>query len=146
MPIRSVHHLSREAREHRIFLDLLRIIPGLKTRLLASSLEEARLVADLARIFTLLRRLTIPTYDHPSNVKIQKGVSSARSDDTKGLKGIILDWIAPKGQPLDPPLARNIKTDRGFHHDRTGYLLCPAGLNWSEKVCVPTVMASSILA
>jgi hypothetical protein len=144
MPIRSVHHLSREAREHRIFLDLLRIIPGLETRLFASSLEEARLVADLARISTLLR-LTISTYDHSSNVKIQKGVSSARSDDTKGLKGVILDWIASKGQPLDPPLARNIKTDRGFHHDRTGYLLCPAGLDWSDKACVPAVMASSIL-
>ena len=27
--------------------------------------------------------------------KIQKGVSSARSDDTKSLKGAILDWIMP---------------------------------------------------
>lgn len=64
--------------------------------------------------------------------KIQKGVSGARSDDTKSLKGPILDWIIPQGQPLNPPLARNIKTDRGFHHERTGALLCPTGLDWSD--------------
>ena len=64
--------------------------------------------------------------------KIQKGVSGARSDDTKSLKGPILDWITHHGQPLDPPLARNIKMDHGFHHERTGALLCPAGLDWSD--------------
>jgi hypothetical protein len=65
-------------------------------------------------------------------VKIQKGASGARSDDTKSLKGAILDWITPRGQQLNPPLARNIKTDRGFHHERTGALLCPADLDWSN--------------
>ena len=69
---------------------------------------------------------------YTASIQIQKGVSSARSDDTKSLKSVIIDWITPKGQPLDPPLARNIKTDRGFHHDRTGFLLCPAGLDWSN--------------
>lgn len=67
-----------------------------------------------------------------SYLKIQKGSSNARSDDTKSLKGPILDWITPPGQALIPPLARNIKIDRGFHHDRTGALLCPAGLDWSN--------------
>ena len=42
---------------------------------------------------------------------VQKGVSSARSDDTKGLKGAILDWIVPHGQSLHPPIARNVKID-----------------------------------
>jgi hypothetical protein len=64
--------------------------------------------------------------------KIQKGVSGARSDDTKSLKGVILDWITPRGQSLHPPLSRNIKMDRGFHHERTGALLCPAGMDWSD--------------
>jgi hypothetical protein len=36
-------------------------------------------------------------------------VSSARSDDTKSLKGPVLDWIVPPGQSLTPPLARNVK-------------------------------------
>jgi hypothetical protein len=70
---------------------------------------------------------------HSVLTKIQKGVSSARSDDTKTLKSVIIDWITPRGQVLDPPLARNIKTDRGFNHDFTGRLLCPAGLDWSDK-------------
>ena len=64
--------------------------------------------------------------------QIQRGVSSARSDDTKSLKGPILDWIVPVGESLNPPLARNIKLDRGFHHERTGALLCPAGMDWSD--------------
>ena len=65
--------------------------------------------------------------------KIQKGVSTARSDDTKSLKGPILDWITPQGQSLNPPLARNVKMDRGFHHERTGALLCPVGMDWSNN-------------
>jgi hypothetical protein len=68
--------------------------------------------------------------------QIQKGSSTARSDDTKSLKGAILDWITPRGQYLNPPLARNVKTDRGFHHERTGALLCPAGLDWSNAELV----------
>jgi hypothetical protein len=64
--------------------------------------------------------------------QIQKGTSGARSDDAKGLKGAVLDWVTPRGQPLNPPLARNVKTDRGFHHERTGALLCPTGLDWSD--------------
>jgi hypothetical protein len=65
-------------------------------------------------------------------LELRKGMSGARSDDTKSLKGPILDWIVPHGQTLLPPLARNIKTDRGFHHERTGSLLCPAGMDWSD--------------
>jgi hypothetical protein len=68
-------------------------------------------------------------------IQIQKGAASARSDDTKSLKGAIINWITPQDQSLDPPLARNVKTDRGFHHERTGALLCPAGLDWSNAEC-----------
>lgn len=64
--------------------------------------------------------------------KLQKGASGARLDDTKSLKGPILEWIIPRGQTLNPPLARNVKMDRGFHHERTGSLLCPAGMDWSD--------------
>jgi hypothetical protein len=77
-----------------------------------------------------------------SFLQIQKGVSSARSDDTKSLKGVVIDWITPKGQPLSPPLARNIKTDRGFNHDVTGFLLCPIGLDWADAECVLAVSGS----
>ncbi|RXW13297.1 hypothetical protein EST38_g12556 [Candolleomyces aberdarensis] len=33
---------------------------------------------------------------------------------------------------LSPPLQRNVKTDRGFHHPQTGELLCPVNLNWND--------------
>jgi hypothetical protein len=76
------------------------------------------------QLHTLRRHLNI--------LQIQKGSANARSDDTKSLKGAVLDWITPRGQPLNPPLARNVKIDRGFNHDRTGALLCPAGMDWSS--------------
>ncbi|KJA13492.1 hypothetical protein HYPSUDRAFT_151548, partial [Hypholoma sublateritium FD-334 SS-4] len=64
---------------------------------------------------------------------LQKGASSARSDDTKSLKSAIIDWLVPAGEPLIPPIARNIKIDRGFNHEITGSLLCPAGVNWKDN-------------
>ena len=68
--------------------------------------------------------------------KIQKGISSARSDDTKSLKTVVVDWITPRDKPLNPPLSRSIKTTRGFHHLTTGALLCPAGLDWQNQELV----------
>lgn len=68
--------------------------------------------------------------------QIQKGSSSARSDDTKSMKGPILDWIAPKDGFLDPRIARNNKSERGFHHPVTGFLLCPIEYDWSDEECV----------
>lgn len=72
-------------------------------------------------------------------MQLKKGSSSARSDDTKSLKSAILDWITPRGQALTPALSRNVKIDRGFHHERTGALLCPADMDWSnaEYVHIP---------
>ncbi|KAG1866328.1 hypothetical protein C8R48DRAFT_747584 [Suillus tomentosus] len=61
-----------------------------------------------------------------------KGASGARGDDTKTLKSAVLEWLMPRGQPLIPPLSRNIKSDRGFNHKVTSRLLCPAGLDWSN--------------
>jgi hypothetical protein len=100
------------------------MVPNLETRL--------REGGDVIGIADLVRHDLLTTVHHLMLSKIQKGVSSARSDDTKGLKGPILDWIVPTGQTLNPPLARNVKVDRGFHHERTGALLCPAGMDWSD--------------
>ena len=36
-----------DGKEHRVFLAMLRMIPGLQTRLLSSSDEELRIIADL---------------------------------------------------------------------------------------------------
>ena len=67
-----------------------------------------------------------------SSFKLQKGLSSARANDIKGLKGAIPDWITPPGQSLNPPIARNIKMDCGFNHECTGSLLCSAGMDWTN--------------
>jgi hypothetical protein len=45
----------------------------------------------------------------------------------------IVDWLSPPNEPLIPPIARNVKVDRGFNHQATGALLCPAGVDWSDK-------------
>ncbi|KAF8229710.1 hypothetical protein L208DRAFT_1479565 [Tricholoma matsutake] len=100
--------------QHRAFQQLLRMVPHLLERLMEASNEECMVVAEL----------------------IQKGISSARSDDTKSLKGVVLEWISPPSIPVHPPLSWNVKTNRGYHHPTTGALLCPAGLDWSDvDVC-----------
>jgi hypothetical protein len=115
----------RDKMEHEVFEALLRMIPTLEERLETASDEEIERLAELVGNILLARLLT------SNGPKIQKGVSGARSDDTKSLKGTILDWITPPGEALNPPLARNVKCDRGYHHERTGALLCPTGLDWS---------------
>lgn len=74
--------------------------------------------------------------------QLRKGVSGARGDDTRGLKGAVLDWVTPQGQTLSPPLTRNRKDDRGFKHERTGALLCPIDLDWSNAEYVIALVPS----
>ena len=76
----------------------------------------------------------MPSADVSIDQQIQKGASGARADDTKGMKGPIINWITPKGQLLTPHIPRNVKAGRGFNHDHTGALLCPAGLDWNNIV------------
>lgn len=102
---------KRERQEHEIFMKLLKLVPTLTDRLSEASAEEVQ---------------------HLGNM-LQKGVNSARADDTKGLKNAVIDWIAPPGQALFPPLSRNSKSERGYNHDRTGELLCPAAWDWSDE-------------
>ncbi|KAH6896068.1 hypothetical protein BKA70DRAFT_1438761 [Coprinopsis sp. MPI-PUGE-AT-0042] len=83
---------ASEHREQRIYEQMLALSPGLEERLCNGSEQDIFHVAEL----------------------VQKGSAGARADDTKGLKGVILDWITPRGQSLQPPLMRNVKTDRGF--------------------------------
>ncbi|KAF9236552.1 hypothetical protein BU15DRAFT_89082 [Melanogaster broomeanus] len=67
-----------------------------------------------------------------SEEEIQKGTNDARADDTKGMKGTIINWITPKSQSLNPYIPHNVKSGRGFNYDRTRALLCPAGLDWDN--------------
>ncbi|KAG6913502.1 hypothetical protein DXG01_006388 [Tephrocybe rancida] len=107
------------ARQHAIFEQLMKITPNFREVVFTASQEEITRIADLQYF------IDIPA-------QLQKGANGARSDDTKSLKGAVIEWITPKGQALSPPLTHNIKIDRGFHHERTGFLLCPTGLNWQD--------------
>ncbi|KAG2109824.1 hypothetical protein DEU56DRAFT_749918 [Suillus clintonianus] len=97
-------------REHRVFMELVDSYPGLLERLANGEEEDIHHVGEL----------------------LGKGASGARGDDTKTLKSAVLEWLVPRGQVVIPPLSRNIKSDRGFNHEVTGALLCPAGLDWSN--------------
>ncbi|KAF8240776.1 hypothetical protein L208DRAFT_1168893, partial [Tricholoma matsutake] len=68
-------------KEHRVFQKLLCMVPHFLECLMESSNEECMVIAEL----------------------IQKGISSARSDDTKSLKGVVLEWISPPGIPIHSP-------------------------------------------
>ncbi|KAG1779360.1 hypothetical protein EV702DRAFT_1178492 [Suillus placidus] len=97
-------------REHRVFMELIDSYPGLLDCLTNGEEEDIIHVGEL----------------------LGKGVSGARGDNTKSLKSAVLEWLVPRGQPVIPPLSRHIKSDRGFNHEVTGALLCPAGLDWSN--------------
>ncbi|KAF7972040.1 hypothetical protein HWV62_19169 [Athelia sp. TMB] len=63
---------------------------------------------------------------------IQKGIANSCGENTKGLKGVMIDWLTKPGVPLIPPLYRNSKSERGYNHPITGRLLCPAGWDWED--------------
>ncbi|KIK77095.1 hypothetical protein PAXRUDRAFT_167821 [Paxillus rubicundulus Ve08.2h10] len=100
-----------ERKEHVVFHELLQSVPGLQNQLMSSSEEEVIIIADL----------------------IQKGVNGTRADDTKSMKGPIIDWITPKGQSLSPHIPCNVKLGHSPNHNHTGALLCLAGLNWNDS-------------
>jgi len=64
--------------------------------------------------------------------QISRGAAAARADDTKSIKGAILEWIKRDGQNVEPALSRSSKTNRGFKHEVTGSLLCPVDLDWTD--------------
>lgn len=119
---------------------MLKLCHGLEDRLLDGSNEEISDIADLVSVQWFLGIL----YCLILFYKLQKGAHGSRADDTKGMKGAILDWISVD-EPLVPSLHRRNKADRGFNHQRTGALLCPAGLDWNipEQVSYDIVLVST---
>ncbi|KAG1832581.1 hypothetical protein DFJ58DRAFT_671079, partial [Suillus subalutaceus] len=59
---------------------LLKSVAGLEEWLMQGGDDEVDLIAELA--------------------SLTKGTSGARGDDTKSLKGSVLDWITPKGHRI----------------------------------------------
>ncbi|TFK81532.1 hypothetical protein K466DRAFT_455048, partial [Polyporus arcularius HHB13444] len=105
--------LSAEERQERmIFEAMLSVIPELEEGLRNNT-------------FTPKRLLEVGN-------SIQRGAAASRGDDVKGIKTAVVDWITHKEHGLVPPIPRNQMGGRGFNHDVTGRLLCPAGLDWSK--------------
>ncbi|KAF8834204.1 hypothetical protein BDN67DRAFT_915407 [Paxillus ammoniavirescens] len=115
---------AADCKEYVVFRELLRMIPGLEARLMVSPEEDVVHIADL----------------------IQKGANGGRADDTKGMKSAVINWITPKGQILNPHIPHNIKSGRGFNHERTGALLCPVGLDWANSEIKTKLESSQIQA
>ncbi|KAG1836688.1 hypothetical protein DFJ58DRAFT_669456 [Suillus subalutaceus] len=114
---------TEERWEHRVFEQLLESYPGLLERLKDGSEEEIIHIGEL----------------------IDRGAAGARGDVTKTLKSVVLDWISPNGEATQPPLHQNSKIDRGFNHQLTGSLLCPAGLNWDNPQMKENLQSGEIL-
>ncbi|KAJ3512357.1 hypothetical protein NMY22_g15355 [Coprinellus aureogranulatus] len=68
--------------EQRLYRRLLSLSPGLEERLNTGSEEEIHYIANT----------------------VTKGISQAKSDDTKSLKSAVIDWITPPNEVLKPPL------------------------------------------
>ncbi|KAG6905547.1 hypothetical protein DXG01_002054 [Tephrocybe rancida] len=102
-----------ELQEHCVYDELLAACSGLKEQLYKeeTTTDDIDFWADMVR----------------------KGVSAARGEDTKGMKGPIIDWITTQGENLHPPLNHRQKIDRGFQHEITGKFLCPAHLDWTDE-------------
>lgn len=130
----------RQQQHFRVFRALLLLVPGLEERIITGD------DADLVRIADLVRSCVKPSRNyHINSCQIQKGASSARSDDTKSLKSPIIDWITLRDQPLRPTLSRSSKIDRGFNHERTGALLCPVEYCWNDPEFVSFLSCASFL-
>ena len=66
--------------------------------------EEVDTIAELVIFFII-------QWDHSVLIAVDKLSKGARGDNTKSLKGTVLDWITPRGQSLVLPLAHNVKVD-----------------------------------
>ena len=128
----DMQYFSRERQQYRVFTALCSVSPNLEDCILGGDDKEVWAIADLVGLI-LECCLANSLMQCKITSKIQRGSSGARSDDTKSLKGTIVNWITPKGKVLIPHLDQNVKHDRGFHHNHTSFLLCPMGEDWNNQ-------------
>lgn len=84
--------LLRERQEDQIFCALLKLCHGLEDRLADAELEEVQLIGDLASVLHVISSIDLHLSD---TAQIQKGINASRADDTKGMKGAIIEWFTP---------------------------------------------------
>jgi hypothetical protein len=126
--------LNSERSEHELFNKLLRLCPFLVDRLFSDDRtnEDVLYSAESVSRLTFVCPKTTSQSTFPCLHQLSRGVSGARSDDLKTMKVAVIDWITPEGGVLLLPLARNVKTSRGFFHDVTGEHLCPTDYDWKD--------------
>ena len=120
----------RQQQQYHVYKELLALVPSLQNCLADENQPSEQYIVHIAN---LVQPTFCPASYSLTSSKLQKGVNSTQSNDTKSLKATIINWITPEGVPLIPPLHRNQKTDCGFNHDAMGALLCPAGLDWCDS-------------
>ena len=93
----------RDGRVCRVFQKLSKTIPHLEESLMECSKKEA--MTDLVCCIRTLSGHGVHRFGHRFRM-----VLSARSDDTKSLKGVGLDWISSRDISLNPHVAlvRNV--------------------------------------
>ncbi|KAF8839843.1 hypothetical protein BDN67DRAFT_969490 [Paxillus ammoniavirescens] len=94
---------------------------------LYSSFEEL-----LAFLLWMRRKILRCEADELDDIckQLRKGADGARGDDTANLKQDVVLWLTDLFHPIEPPLRATTKDDRGFVHEVTGRLICPAEYNW----------------
>ncbi|KAG1784686.1 uncharacterized protein HD556DRAFT_1250963 [Suillus plorans] len=65
--------------------------------------------------------------------KLKKGADAARGDDTSTLKDLVATWVNQDFRP-SRLLKSDEKQSRGFTHDVSGMLLCPAEWDWGNDI------------
>ena len=118
----------RERLHYRLFEEALDFMPLLKKSLEDGTFVTRELmhIGDQVSLLLLSRHVRMLTCS-----QIQAGAAASRADDIKSLKPAILDWITNSENGLVPPIPRNNMAKRGWNHDATGEVLCPAGLKYS---------------
>ncbi|KAJ3505635.1 hypothetical protein NMY22_g17512 [Coprinellus aureogranulatus] len=121
---------ASEFAEHQIYRKLLSLVPGLEEKLNTGSNQELLYVADMVRNALLgsLGHADPLFLDHQRFIKR----SVRRYKISQGCDRR-LDYT-PEYSVLNPPLVRNVKTGRGFHHSCTGELLCPVNYDWDDPL------------
>ncbi|KAI6141161.1 hypothetical protein BKA82DRAFT_3977752 [Pisolithus tinctorius] len=99
-------------RLYKSFEELITVLPWMKKIVLRGTADE---LEDICK-------------------QLQKGADGARGDDTANLKQDIVSWLTDLFHPIEPPLRTTTKDERGFVHDVTGKLICPAEFDWDLAI------------
>ncbi|KAI6151179.1 hypothetical protein BKA82DRAFT_4013723 [Pisolithus tinctorius] len=103
---------TSDDRLYKSFEELITVLPWMKKIVLRGTADE---LEDICK-------------------QLRKGADGACGDDTANLKQDIVSWLTDLFHPIEPPLCTTTKDERGFVHDVTGKLICPAEFDWDLAI------------